>query len=142
MKQKQKCKAGIHDLSPQERKHQLVHYLSMINGLPANAEVIASLILGQNLELSCIKQKDFVEKLKSLDTFAPLLKRQILEACKEVGKVSVITPIPICQSSNEEVGDEIAQDLYDIEHNNDDLDSEEVSDSNNDEVHEAENDMV
>ena len=142
VKQKQKCKAGIHDLSPQERKHQLVHYLSMINGLPANAEIVASLILGLSLELSCIKQKDFVEKLKSLGTFAPLLKRQILEACKEVGKVSVITPMPTCQSSSEEVDDEIAQDLYDIEHNNDDLDTEEVSDSNNGEVHEAENDMV
>lgn len=79
-----------------------------------------------------------MEKIKSLGTFAPVLKRQILEACKEVGKVSIINSLPTTLPLTEEDDDEVAQDLYDIEHNNDDLDSEEIIDSNNDE---ADNDM-
>jgi hypothetical protein len=65
-----------------------------------------------------------------LGAFTPVLKRQILEACKEVGKVAVINSLPTVEAHIEEDEDpEIAQDLYDAEHNNDDIDVEETIDN-------------
>ena len=137
MKQKQKCKAGLHDLSPDQERYQLIHYLSKITGLPISPQVLADIILQINVDLACMKQKDFMEKIKTLGAFTPVLKRQILEACKEVGKVAEIHSLPIVQTLIEEEEDpEIAQDLYDAEHNNDDIDVEEINEDSFDNVEE------
>jgi hypothetical protein len=137
VKQKQKCKAGLHDLSPHQKKCQLMHYLSKITGLPVCPQVLADIIIEINVELACMKQKDFMEKIKKLGAFTPALKRQILEACKEVGKVAEINSLPTGVASMEEEEDsEIAQDLYDAEHNNDDIDIEEIIENNFDNVEE------
>ena len=134
VKQKRKCKAGLHDLAPDQKRIQLVHYLSKITELPVSPQVVADVILGINVDLACMKQKDFVEGIRTLGTFTPLLKRKILEACKQVGKVGEINPSPSFQVPFEEDDPETAQDLYDAEHNNDDIDMEEIIENNNDEV--------
>ena len=48
VKQRQKCKAGLQDLS-------FIHYLSKFIGLPVS-------ILEINIDLACMKRKDFVKK--------------------------------------------------------------------------------
>jgi hypothetical protein len=57
MKLKQKCKAGLHDLSPDQKRCQLTHYLSKITGLPVSPHIIADKILEINVDLASMKQK-------------------------------------------------------------------------------------
>lgn len=86
VKQKQKLKAGLHALSVTEKRSQLIHYLTLIPLLPSTPAAVADLLLSLQIELSSMRQKNISENIKSLGTLSPAMKRQITNACKEVGK--------------------------------------------------------
>ena len=128
VKQKQKLKAGLHALSVTEKRSQLIHYLTLIPLLPSTPDAVADLLLSLQIELSSMRQKDISENIKSLGTLSPAMKRQITNACKEVGKLATTSSDTIIMRDNvqeEHVNEEENnQDTFDTEHNNDDIDTQ------------------
>lgn len=139
VKQNQKAKAGVQQLSPDARNHHLLGHLKDIEGLPGDLNTLGDLILGLGVDLSVLKQMD-LNKVVDKVIYQQVHRRAIIEACKLVGRQPPRSMmIPVTQEADveeQEDGTDVIQqlqDIYDAENNNNDEDPQ-YGISNHDDV--------
>jgi hypothetical protein len=87
VKQKQKATAGVQLLAPDDRRdHLRGHLLDIVPTLPGDVNVLVDYILSLAVDLSIIKQMDILKKSGKGGIYNLVHRRQIIVACKLVGR--------------------------------------------------------
>jgi hypothetical protein len=87
VKQKQKATAGVQVLAPNDRRgHLRGHLLDIVPKLPGDMNVLVDDILSLAEDLSIIKQMDILKKTGKGGIYNQVHRRQIILACKLVGR--------------------------------------------------------
>lgn len=145
VKQKQRATAGVHVLSPDDMRLHLKMHLKDVPNLPGDMDVLAQQILGLAIDLSILKQMDILKITGKKGIYNQLHRRAIIAACKLVGRqapkalLSSVTEAtadeddvrsaPVEQEGEDDLDqaildEEEQQEMYDAEHNNDDVEFE------------------
>ena len=133
---KSKAVAGVAHLPPEMKLAELTKHLSELPELQGDkAGQLSTAIINLGIELSYIKQKEVAKVITDVVICTMKPKRNVIEACRKVGKPVMSTEMieqitsedDVDTGINREQAEEILlQDDFDSSRNNDDIDDAEV----------------